>query len=197
LIAYLSGNITHKTPTFIYVECGGVGYHVNISLYTYSKLENLDKIKIFTYLNVKEDEQSLYGFFDDDERSLFVLLISVSGVGVNTARVILSYMSPDEVKSAIMFENELAISKVKGIGPKTAKRIILDLKDKVIKKSGQDQVVLFTAESNTIKNEALSALTTLGFARAVVEKTIKSVLDKNPNIESVEDLIKMVLKHMS
>jgi holliday junction DNA helicase RuvA len=197
LIAYLSGNITHKTPTFIYVECGGVGYHVNISLYTYSKLENLDKIKIFTYLNVKEDEQSLYGFFDDDERSLFVLLISVSGVGVNTARVILSYMSPDEVKSAIMFENELAISKVKGIGPKTAKRIILDLKDKVIKKSGQDQVVLFTAESNTIKNEALSALTTLGFARAVVEKTIKSVLDKNPNIESVEDLIKMVLKQMS
>jgi holliday junction DNA helicase RuvA len=197
LIAYLSGNITHKTPTFIYVECGGVGYHVNISLYTYSKLENLDKIKIFTYLNVKEDEQSLYGFFDDDERSLFVLLISVSGVGVNTARVILSYMSPDEVKSAIMFENELAISKVKGIGPKTAKRIILDLKDKVIKKTGQDQVVLFTAESNTIKNEALSALTTLGFARAVVEKTIKSVLDKNPNIESVEDLIKMVLKQMS
>jgi holliday junction DNA helicase RuvA len=197
LIAYLSGNITHKTPTFIYVECGGVGYHVNISLYTYSKLENLDKIKIFTYLNVKEDEQSLYGFFDDDERSLFVLLISVSGVGVNTARVILSYMSPDEVKSAIMFENELAISKVKGIGPKTAKRIILDLKDKVIKKTGQDQVVLFTAENKTIKNEALSALTTLGFARAVVEKTIKSVLDKNPNIESVEDLIKMVLKQMS
>ena len=141
MIAYLNGEITHKTPTYIYVDCHGVGYHVNISLNTYSKLESLQKIKIFTYLNVKEDEQSLFGFYDDDERSLFILLISVSGVGVNTARVILSYMNPDEVRTAIIHDNPVALGKVKGIGPKTAKRIILDLKDKVIKETGTDQVI--------------------------------------------------------
>jgi len=170
---------------------------VNISLNTYSKLENLSKIKIFTYLNVKEDEQSLFGFFDDEERSLFVLLISVSGVGVNTARVILSYMTPEEVKTAIIHENAVALGKVKGIGPKTAKRIILDLKDKVIKETGGDQVVLLSTESNTIRNEALYALIALGFPKLVVEKQIKSVMDKNPNIEMVEDLIKQVLKQMN
>ncbi|HLO56005.1 MAG TPA: Holliday junction branch migration protein RuvA [Saprospiraceae bacterium] len=197
MIAYLNGSISHKTPTYIYVDCNGVGYHVNISLNTYSKLENLSKIKIFTYLNVKEDEQSLFGFFDDEERSLFVLLISVSGVGVNTARVILSYMAPEEVKSAIIHENAVALGKVKGIGPKTAKRIILDLKDKVIKETGGEQVILSSPESNTIRNEALFALIALGFPKPVVEKQIKSVLDKNPNIEMVEDLIKQVLKQMN
>lgn len=197
MIAYLNGEITHKTPTFIYVDCHGVGYHVNISLNTYSKLENLQKIKIFTYLNVKEDEQSLFGFFDDEERALFILLISVSGIGVNTARVILSYMTPDEVKTAIMHENAVALGKVKGIGPKTAKRIILDLKDKVIKETGSDQVVLLSSEGNTIRNEALSAMIALGFPKQIVEKQIKTVMEKNPNIELVEDLIKQVLKQMN
>jgi len=197
LIAYLNGEITHKTPTYIYVDCHGVGYHVNISLNTYSKLESLQKIKIFTYLNVKEDEQSLFGFFDDDERSLFVLLISVSGVGVNTARVILSYMNPEEVRTAIIHDNPVALGKVKGIGPKTAKRIILDLKDKVIKETGTEQVILLSPEGNTIRNEALSAMIALGFPKPVVEKQIKSVMEKNPNIEAVEDLIKQVLKQMN
>jgi holliday junction DNA helicase RuvA len=197
VIAYLHGSITHKTPTYIYVDCQGVGYHVNISLNTYSKLESLEKIKIFTYLNIKEDEHSLYGFFDDEERQLFILLISVSGVGVNTARVILSYMTTEEVRSAIMFENEVAIGKVKGIGPKTAKRIILDLKDKVIKSSGSEQVILFDPQNNTIRAEALSALVALGFPKPVVDKNIKTILDKNPNIESVEELIKTVLKNMN
>ncbi len=197
MIAYLNGEITHKTPTFIYVDCHGVGYHVNISLNTYSKLESLEKIKIFTYLNVKEDEQSLFGFFDDDERSLFILLISVSGIGVNTARVILSYMNPDEVRTAIIHENAVALGRVKGIGPKTAKRIILDLKDKVIKETGSEQVILMSPENNTIRNEALSAMIALGFPKPVVEKQIKSILEKNPNIEQVEDLIKQVLKQMN
>jgi len=197
LIAYLNGEITHKTPAFIYVDCHGVGYHVNISLNTYSKIENLQKIKIFTYLAIKEDDHSLYGFFDDDERSLFILLISVSGIGVNTARVILSYMNPDEVRTAIIHENAMALGKVKGIGPKTAKRIILDLKDKVIKESGSEHVVLFSPENNLIKNEALAALIALGFPKPVVEKSIKFILDKNPNIEQVEDLIKQVLKQMN
>ena len=197
MIAYLNGLITHKTPTFIYVDCNGVGYHVNISLHTYTRLEKLEKIKIFTYLNVKEDEQSLYGFFDDEERALFILLISVSGIGVNTARVILSYMTPEEVRTAIIHENAVALGKVKGIGPKTAKRIILDLKDKVIKETGSEQVILLSPENNTIRNESLSALIALGFPKLVVEKQIKAVLDKNPDISHVEDLIKQVLKQMN
>ena len=197
MIAYLNGLITHKTPTFIYVDCNGVGYHVNISLHTYSRLEKLEKIKIFTYLNVKEDEQSLYGFFDDEERALFILLISVSGIGVNTARVILSYMTPEEVRTPIIHENAVALGKVKGIGPKTAKRIILDLKDKVIKETGSEQVILLSPENNTIRNESLSALIALGFPKLVVEKQIKAVLDKNPDISHVEDLIKQVLKQMN
>lgn len=197
MIAYLNGIITHKTPTFIYVDCNGVGYHVNISLHTYTRLEKLEKIKIFTYLNVKEDEQSLYGFFDDEERALFILLISVSGIGVNTARVILSYMTPEEVRVAIIQENAVALGKVKGIGPKTAKRIILDLKDKVIKESGSEQVILLSPVNNTIKNESLSALIALGFPKIVVEKQINAVLEKNPDIAQVEDLIKQVLKQMN
>jgi Holliday junction DNA helicase RuvA len=197
LIAYLNGDITYKTPTYIYVDCHGVGYHVNISLNTYAKLENLQKIKILTYLNVKEDEQTLFGFFDDDERSLFILLISVSGVGVNTARIILSYMTPDEVRTAIIHENAVSLGKVKGIGPKTAKRIILDLKDKVIKESGSDHVILVGPETASIRSEALSALIALGFPKPVVEKQIKTVMEKNPNTDQVEDLIKQVLKQMS
>jgi Holliday junction DNA helicase RuvA len=179
------------------VDCHGVGYHVNISLNTYAKLENLQKIKILTYLNVKEDEQTLFGFFDDDERSLFILLISVSGVGVNTARIILSYMTPDEVRTAIIHENAVSLGKVKGIGPKTAKRIILDLKDKVIKESGSDHVILVGPETASIRSEALSALIALGFPKPVVEKQIKTVMEKNPNTDQVEDLIKQVLKQMS
>ncbi|HMT53170.1 MAG: Holliday junction branch migration protein RuvA [Saprospiraceae bacterium] len=197
MIAYLNGDITYKTPTYIYVDCHGVGYHVNISLNTYAKLENLQKIKILTYLNVKEDEQTLFGFFDDDERSLFILLISVSGVGVNTARIILSYMTPDEVRTAIIHENAVSLGKVKGIGPKTAKRIILDLKDKVIKESGSDHVILVGPETASIRSEALSALIALGFPKPVVEKQIKTVMEKNPNTDQVEDLIKQVLKQMS
>lgn len=198
MIAYLNGTIAHKTPTFVYIDCQGVGYHVNISLNTYSKLENLEKIKIFTYLSIKEDDHSLYGFFDDEERSLFVLLISVSGVGVNTARVILSYMTPEEVKSAIIHENAMALGKVKGIGPKTAKRIILDLKEKVMKTAGTDPIDLtFATEHSGIKEEAVSALVALGFAKPMVEKQVKSIMASNPSISQVEDLIKLVLKQMN
>lgn len=197
MIAYLQGTISHKTPTFIYVDCNGVGYHVNISLHTYSKLEKLEKVKILTYLSIKEDEHALYGFFDEEERALFILLISVSGIGVNTARVILSYMTPEEVRTAIIHENAFALGKVKGIGPKTAKRIILDLKDKVMKESGKENVVMITTEGNSIKQEALSALMTLGFPKPVIEKHIKFITDKHPEIDQVEDLIKQVLKNMN
>jgi len=197
LIAYLQGTITHKTPAFIYVDCNGVGYHVNISLNTYSKLEKLEKIRIYTHLNIKEDEHSLYGFFDDEERTLFILLISVSGVGVNTARVILSYMTPDEVRTAIIHENAVALGRVKGIGPKTAKRIILDLKDKVMKESGHEPMTVSSSNNNTLRQEAISALVALGFPKAIVEKQIKISLEKQPDIQQVEELIKLVLKQMN
>jgi len=198
LFAYLKGQITYKTPTYIYVECQGVGYHVNISLFTYSKLENLDSVKILTYLHVKEDEQSLYGFFDNEERVLFILLLSVSGIGVNTARVILSYMSPDEVKTAIIQENAFALGKVKGIGPKTAKRIILDLKEKVMKEAGDIQMPVFQdGISPSVKSEAMSALLALGFPKPAVDKHIKAIPDAEAENLQVEELIKRVLKQMN
>jgi holliday junction DNA helicase RuvA len=198
LFAYLKGQITYKTPTYIYVECQGVGYHVNISLFTYSKLENLDSVKILTYLHVKEDEQSLYGFFDNEERVLFILLLSVSGIGVNTARVILSYMSPEEVKTAIIQENAFALGKVKGIGPKTAKRIILDLKEKVMKEAGDIQMPVFQdGISPSVKSEAMSALLALGFPKPAVDKHIKAIPDAEAENLQVEELIKRVLKQMN
>jgi Holliday junction DNA helicase RuvA len=198
LIAYLNGEITLKNPAFIYIECHGVGYHVNISLNTYSRLESLNKVKVLTYLHVKEDEQSLYGFFEEEERTLFIHLISVSGIGVNTARVILSYMSPEEVASAILREDEVALSKVKGIGAKTAKRIILDLKDKLGKTITAEGIKPSSAVSDfPFRQEAISALVALGFTRPVVEKQVKAVLDKSPAIQQVEELIKMALRQMS
>lgn len=195
MIAYLDGKLTHKSPTFVYIDCNGVGYHVNISLNTYSKLESLDKAKILTYMHTNDDGQSLYGFVDDDERSIFVLLISVSGVGPNTARVILSYMTTDEAKSAIVHENVGALNKVKGIGPKTAKRIILDLKDKILKVSG-DQPILVSDKNNDLKNEALSALVALGFPKNTIEKQLNKILSTNNDVNQVEDVIKLVLKQM-
>jgi Holliday junction DNA helicase RuvA len=197
VIAYLNGEIALKTPAYIYVDCHGVGYHVNISLNTYSRLENLDRIKIYTYLNVKEDEHSLYGFFDEEERALFVHLISVSGIGVNTARVILSYLTPEEVRSAILHEQEVTFARVKGIGPKTAKRIILDLKDKIIKSSGPGLQKQAISAKSGLREEASAALVALGFPRNAVEKHISSVLENNPGADQVEAIIKAVLKQMS
>jgi len=195
LIAYLQGKLTLKNPAFVYVDCNGVGYHVNISLNTYSKLEQLDAVKIMTYMHTNDDGSTLYGFMDEAERAVFVLLISVSGVGPNTARVILSYMTVDETKSAIIHENVAALNKVKGIGPKTAKRIILDLKDKMLKISG-DQPLIMPDSSNTVREEALSALVALGFPKNSVEKQLKSILSTNSDIDQVEDIIKLVLKQM-
>ncbi|MEM9547670.1 MAG: Holliday junction branch migration protein RuvA [Bacteroidota bacterium] len=195
MIAYLQGKLTHKNPAFVYVDCNGVGYHVNISLNTYSKLENLESVKIMTYMHTNDDGQSLYGFMDGSEREMFVLLISVSGVGPNTARVILSYMTTEETKSAIVHENVVALNKVKGIGPKTAKRIIIDLKDKILKISG-DQPLIISESNNTLRNEALSALVALGFPKNSVEKQLKSILSNHPDIDQVEDIIKLVLKQM-
>lgn len=200
MIGYLKGNITHKTPAYIYLETGGVGYHVNISLSTFGKLDGKEESLVYTHMHVREDDISLYGFYDEDERQLFVQLISVSGIGCNTARVILSYMDTEELRKAIVHEDEFTLGKVKGIGPKTAKRIILDLKDKIIKSSGIEPSALSKAGgtvTSSIKEEAMAALLALGFPKAGLDKHINSALTKNAGIESVEELIKNVLKQMN
>lgn len=196
MIAYIVGKITHRTPSDIYIETGGVGYHIHISLHTFAKLEKLESAKVFTYYHVKEDGHSLYGFFEEDEKNYFTHLISVSGIGPNTARVILSYMNTEEVQAAILSENVAALSSVKGIGPKTAKRIILDLKDKISKDSGSGSLSI-PMVNNKIRDEALSALLALGFPKSAVSKHISQVLKNEPGINSVEDLIKKILKLMS
>lgn len=196
MISYIKGAIEFKSPTHIVVEASGVGYHINISLNTYSVIEKLDKVKILTHLHVKEDSHTLYGFSEEAERSLFVLLISVSGIGPNTARVILSSMTPLEARSAILSENVMAFNKVKGIGPKTAKRVILDLKDKVMKDSG-DIGLSTSMVDNTLRTEALSALVALGFAKIKVQKALNTVLKEHKDVETLEQLIKLGLKQLS
>lgn len=195
MISYIKGAITHKNPTYIIVETGGIGYHVNVSLHTYAQIEKEERIKILIHQHIKEDSNTLYGFSEETERSLFILLISVSGIGPNTARVILSGMTPPEVRASILGENVAAFNRVKGIGPKTAKRIILDLKDKVMKDSGENGLSL-SGQDNTLRAEALSALVALGFAKVSVQKTLNRVLQAE-KFTSVEQLIKVALKQLS
>ena len=198
MFGYLNGKITYKSPTYVYIECGGVGYHVNISLNTFSKLEGKVEVKIFTVLQVREDDMSLYGFYEEDERFLFTNLISVSGVGANTARVILSYMTVEEVRRAIVHNDAASLSKVKGIGAKTAQKIIIDLKEKIVKSSGGvDSISISGGQNNIVREDALFALVALGFPKAAIEKTINNILLKNPDVAQVEDLIKLVLKQMN
>ena len=197
MIDFIKGEIAFKSPTYLIVEtAGGVGYRINISLNTYAKIESLEKVNLLTYLQIREDAHVLFGFAEDSERTLFTQLISVSGVGPATAQVLLSGMNADEVRSAILSENEVAFSKVKGIGPKTAKRIILDLKDKV-KKEGFESTINMAPSGNKMREEALSALVTLGFVRMNVQKVLNKILQEQPNIKSVEELIKAAIKQLS
>ena len=197
MIAYLEGTLSLKTPTHIYVDVGGVAYHVNISLYTYSAIEELQRAKILTHLIVKEDSQTLFGFLEEAELELFRLLISVSGIGGNTARVILSYMTPPEVKSAILNNNSVAFNKVKGVGPKTAQRIIIDLKDKVAKLTSGDPVQVIDNQNYGMKEEALQALAALGIPRKRVEAKIEGIIQKDSSGLTLEKIIKEVLKQIS
>jgi len=198
LLAYIKGEITFKTPTYVHLESNGLGYHVNISLNTFSKLDGLDRVKMYIYLQVKEDSHTLYGFFSEKEKAVFVSLISVSGIGANTARVILSSMTADEVNQSIANSNVERFKAVKGIGAKTAQRLILDLKDKVIKSgfSGEENIVDHKS-GNSIRQEAISALQSLGFQKNTVLKKVDLVLSQEPNLDQVEDLIKRVLKLLS
>ena len=196
MYAYIKGKITFKTPTFVYLENNGIAYHINISLNTFSKIEKSVEVKLYTYLQVKEDDLSLYGFFDENEKVLFEKLISVSGIGATTAQIILSSMSPKDVVSAIINEDDIALKRVKGIGAKTAKRVILDLKDKVAKMNIADSPGISVASSSPVKDEALAALMALGVAKSKAEIVLTRVLKARPDIDQVEDLIKLALKQM-
>jgi len=197
MITYIKGDITLKNPTYLIIETAGIGYMVHISLYTYSQVEKLENTRILTHLHIKEDSHTLYGFADEQERSLFRHLISVSGIGPGTAQIILSAMNPEDIRAAILGERDDAFRSVKGIGPKTAKRLILDLKDKLSKDAGESTPLPLSPSDNTIREEALSALVALGFNRIAVQKTLNLILKQQPAIGSVEPLIKLALRELS
>lgn len=193
MIHHLKGKLVEKSPTHVVIECGGVGYFVNISLHTFSKLNDTENINLFTHLQVKEDSHTLFGFMEKSEREIFRLLLSVSGIGSSTARTMLSSLSPAQIRDAIANGNVPSIQAIKGIGVKTAQRVILDLKDKVLKVYDIDQVSFHS--NNTNKEEALSALEVLGFARKQSEKVIDKVLLQDSSL-SVENIIKLALKNL-
>ena len=193
MIHHLKGKLVEKNPTHVVIECGGVGYFVNISLHTFSKITDVENIQLYTHLQVKEDSHTLFGFSEKSEREIFRLLLSVSGIGSSTARTMLSSMSPIQVRDAIATGNVAAIQAIKGIGAKTAQRVILDLKDKVLKIYDIDEVSAIS--NNTNKDEALSALEVLGFVRKQSEKIVDKVLSQDASL-SVEDIIKLSLKNL-
>lgn len=192
MIAYLSGKFAYKNPTVVYVEANGVGYEVNISLNTYGHIRQLSEGKLFIYLQVKEDSHTLYGFFDVAEKEMFVMLISVSGIGAATARMMLSNMLPGEITKAIMQGNVKLLESVKGIGKKTAERLVLELKDKVSKQP-LESAINFTKD-NTFHQDALNALIALGISKSVAEYSINKVLSEQPAETQLEHIIKKALK---
>lgn len=196
MITYIKGKITFKNPTFVVIETGGIGYHIRISLFTYAQIEKLEDVRLLTHLQVKEDSHTLYGFAEDSERNLFRLLISVSGIGPATAQIALSSLSPDELRMAIISEDVNTFKQVKGVGPKTAKRIILDLKDKVLKDSGQSGT-LISPQDNTTRDEALSALVALGFSKPQTQRAINRIIREQGQAQSAEVLIKQALRELS
>ena len=192
MITQIKGRLIEKSPTELVVDCNGIGYSLNISLNTYSQIGNDENIKLYTYLLIKEDSHSIYGFFKKSERSLFKLLISVSGVGASTARMMLSSLSPSEIISAIMSENVQVVQSIKGIGLKTAQRIILELKDKVLSldEAGDDSLTL-----NKQSEEASSALEVLGYSKKQTSKLLTKIISENPGI-NVESIIKKALNKL-
>ncbi len=193
MIHHLSGRLIEKHPTHLVIECAGVGYFVNISLNTYAALPDQEQLRIHTYLQIKEDAHTLFGFWTQTEREVFRLLISVSGIGSSIARTMLSAMTPEQVCEAIGSGNVPAIQAVKGVGAKTAQRVILDLKDKILKIYELDEVS--QKSDNTNKEEALSALEVLGFGIKQSEKAVEAVLKQDPSL-SVEGIIKLALKNL-
>ncbi|TDI64789.1 MAG: Holliday junction branch migration protein RuvA [Bacteroidetes bacterium] len=195
MFAYIEGSLVVCEPAFVVIDVGGIGYELKITLGTFSAIKSMSKVKLFTYSHIKEDSYTLYGFIDQSEKNLFMALISISGVGPATGVMILSSLSPQEIQQAILTDNAPVIQSVKGVGAKTAQRIILELKDKLLKENlvvptGQNYLV----SHNSLQEEALSALVTLGINKNVAEKAIINNLKNADNDLTVEELIKRVLK---
>ncbi len=195
MIAYLKGKLVHKEPTLVQIEVNGVGYQVSISLHTFSEIKDREDLKIYTYLHVREDAHILYGFVSEAEKQMFLQLISVNGVGPNTALVVLSYLPPADLRSAIVREDASALQAVKGIGGKTAQRIILELKDKLKKDLGDEEPGKIGMVHNTVRREALTALVTLGIAKPAAERSIDTILKRMGTSISLEELVKQALKN--
>lgn len=193
MIAQIKGKLVEKHPTHVIVDCNGLGYMVHISLNTFGQLGADESIKLYTHLQVKEDSHTLFGFFQPIERTIFRLLISISGIGASIARTMLSSMSPEEIQHAILSENLAAIKGVKGIGLKTAQRVLIELKDKVQKIEGNDEIPVL--QSNRTKEETLSALEVLGYPRRQSEKVVDNILQSTPD-SSIEELIKIALNKL-
>ncbi len=192
MYAYLQGKFTYKSPAQVYVDVNGVGYEVNISLNTYSHIQNMEQGKLFIHLQVKEDAHILFGFFDKQEKDMFVLLTGVSGVGAATARMMLSSLKPEEVGMAIVQSNIKLLESVKGIGRKTAERLVLELKDKLGKQSLDANLSIRLG--NSLEQDALNALTALGISRSQAENSIQKIIRAEPSVLQLEELIKKALK---
>jgi len=193
MISHIQGRLVEKTPTDVVIDCNGVGYHINISLHTYSLLPASENIRLFTHLQIKEDGHTLFGFMEKSEREIFKLLLSVSGIGAGIARTMLSSLDPKQIIQALASGDVGTIQSIKGIGSKTAQRAILDLKDKVLKVYDLDEVSV--SANNTNRDEALSALEVLGFNKKLAEKAVEKIVKDNPGA-SVEAIIKSALKNL-
>lgn len=195
MIDYIKGQIIELTPTELILECGGIGYSILISLQTYEKMQLQTQTVAYIHHYIREDEELFYGFATKDERELFRLLIGVSGIGVNSARMMLSSLTSDEIRHAILAEDVNKIKSVKGIGLKTAQRMVLELKDKIVKGEGASSDVLFRTDAGAAAEEATTALQMLGFAKPNINKAIQSILKENPSA-SVEEIIKAALQRL-
>ena len=195
MIEYIKGNIAEITPTEVILECYGIGYNILISLQTYEGLNGNSEAKIYIHHYLREDEELYYGFATKDERELFRLLIGVSGIGASTARMMLSSLTSEEIRNAILAEDINKIKSIKGIGMKSAQRLILELKDKVFKGGGSDNPTIFASSSNPAADEATTALVMLGFTKANVNKAVSAVLKEKQNA-SLEEIIKLALKKL-
>ncbi len=194
---YIQGKVVSRHPTYVVLETGGIGYMLHITLHGYNQIEDQAIQKIYTWLQVQEDAHRLWGFREPAERDVFLHLVSVSGIGPNTARLILSGMTPDECKNAILTDNELAFRQVKGVGPKTAKRVIMELKDKILKSGGESIPVKSGGQPKQSVEEALSALITLGFTKGQAEKTLSQIVREAGKEMSTEALVRMALRMLS
>ena len=196
MIAFLKGKLVQRDPTFVVVDVQGVGYQLQISLQTFSEIKEQENVMLYTHLNIREDAHVLFGFSSLTEKKLFQQLISVNGVGPSTAIVMLSYLNSNELKTAIVREDVASLQAIKGIGGKTAQRVIIELKDKLKKESWEEsQPAISLGAHNTMRNEALSALLTLGLPKAAAEKSVDTVLKKSGNTITLEDLVKQALKN--